>query len=574
MTIRKISEKITAALKTVNCPYILNPVQLQGLDLPIIFQVLQWLVKKLLETRDERNEINRKNACSYFSTKFLKGKVESELKEDLDNGINKIDSKIHKDQLNLLSEVKYNYISTGRLYRPTNKQNFEYNDPLRVYFTLIEHGMNKDVTFQRALIDLLRKKNLIEGGPSGNLQRKQTVTSAGVANENTLTSTISTKEKEKEKELTITNEEKKKLEEIISTNIQEVSTETKNFQRVNTSVIEEIFSENIDSIITAIDTFENLKGDENVDRIKLFVKEKERLESKKNNIVYQVQEYETELSNLNKKKTTNSEEIDETNQEIFKLNSTYEENIKNLEKLNQKIKQAKISENKMKMIGEKIKQKEEIKLAITKFKKDCLEEKKSYDNQLEVLEKKIEKMNDSENTQVFEEIDRNYQNEYEKMVIKKKDLFEQNKIINLLTRKIQVFPSKLELIQYQKRFQELYDQINNVSEKSKKILNEINSQDEVQKLLNQKLEIFIQLKEAYKNSKSKKEKEEFKQSLNSVLDSISESLSKSTDRLRQVNKQIEQAQTKLNELQLYENKYMKLIKEYNKEYNKFNRAYS
>ena len=89
------------------------------------------------------------------------------------------------------------------------------------------------------------------------------------------------------------------------------------------------------------------------------------------------------------------------------------------------------------------------------------------------MEKKIQKMNDSENSSVFEEIDRNYQNEYEKLLIKKKDLFEQNKIINLLTRKIQVFPSKLELLQYQKRFAELYDGMNNVSEVSRRIMNMI-----------------------------------------------------------------------------------------------------
>jgi hypothetical protein len=237
------------------------------------------------------------------------------------------------------------------------------------------------------------------------------------------------------------------------------------------------------------------------------------------------------------------------------------------------VKSAKISEEKMKIVGEKIKQREDLKVAITSFKKDCLEEKKSYDSQLQVIEKKIEKMNDVENTQVFEEIDKNYQNEYDKLVIRKKDLFDQNKIINLLTRKIQVFPSKLEIIQYQKRFQELYDQINSLSEKSRKILNEINAREEVYKLLNQKLEIFIQLKDAYKNSKSKKDKENFKESLNSVLSSITESVQKSTEKLKQFNKSIEDNQSKLNDLQIYENKYMKLIKEYNKEYNKINRTF-
>jgi hypothetical protein len=225
----------------------------------------------------------------------------------------------------------------------------------------------------------------------------------------------------------------------------------------------------------------------------------------------------------------------------------------------------------MTTIGDKIKQKEDLKQSIARLKKDCLEEKKLYDNQLDQLEKKTAKMSDSENTQIFEEIDRNYQSEYEKNLLKKKDLFEQNKLINLLTRKIQVFPSKLELIQYQKRFQELYDQINHISEKSRKILNEINSKEEVLKLLNQKQDIFTQLKEGYRQCKVKKDKENFKDTLVTLLQSLSDTITNTSTRIKQTNSSIENLQIKLNESQSYENRYMKLIKEYNREYNKLNK---
>lgn len=48
----------------------------------------------------------------------------------------------------------------------------------------------------------------------------------------------------------ISNDEKKKLEEILTTNIVEVANVT---NKVNNSVIEEIFSENIDVIINEIE---------------------------------------------------------------------------------------------------------------------------------------------------------------------------------------------------------------------------------------------------------------------------------------------------------------------------------
>lgn len=59
-------------------------------------------------------------------------------------------------------EAKYIYLNKGRIFRPSNTYNFEYNDPLRVYFNLIEYGMNKDITFQKNLIELLKKKGLVD----------------------------------------------------------------------------------------------------------------------------------------------------------------------------------------------------------------------------------------------------------------------------------------------------------------------------------------------------------------------------------------------------------------------------
>jgi hypothetical protein len=82
----------------------------------------------------------------------------------------------------------------------------------------------------------------------------------------------------------------------------------------------------------------------------------------------------------------------------------------------------------------------------------------------------------------------------------------------------------------------------------------------------------VQLKDSYKNTKSKKEKEDFKENLTNVLNSLNDILLKSSDKLKVLNKNIEETHIKLNELQQYENRYMKLVKEYNKEYNRHNQT--
>lgn len=52
------------------------------------------------------------------------------------------------------------------------------------------------------------------------------------------------------------------------------------------------------------------------------------------------------------------------------------------------------------------------------------------------------------------------------------------------------------------------------------------------------------------------------------MDSLDEMIKRSNDKLKNLNTSLEASKNKLNELQMYENRYMKLIKEYNKEFNR------
>ena len=528
----RVSEKIVAGLKSINCPFQINPIQIQGLDLKPIFQTLQWLVKRLLETRDERNEMNKKFSINYIEPKIEKPKP------------------IQKNDDIILSAV-YNELKPNRQFRPKAKLAFDYNDELRVFFGMIEFGLNKEIAFQKQLIELLKKKNLIA---------KDTGDEKGTSKK---ASTITGNEPNK-----LTKEEIKTLNDLVTNNIEEIS--KTNNQKVNAGIIEAIFSENMTAIANEIENFENSKGDEGIDQIKLMVKEKERLEQNKVNILSQISTYENELNGIKQASNAENEEINRIKNEIEQLEKTLEQNKLNKDKIIQKVKEEKLSEEKLKFLSQKNKEKEELKTAISRFKKDCLDEKKKYDAQLENYEKKIAKLNDEENLQLFNEIDTSYNAELEKNLKTKKELFEKNKEINKLTRKIQLYPSKLEIIQYQKRFQELYDQINNVSEKSMKIIGESNSKNGVVTLLERRLNDFMELRNLYKTLKNKREKEDFKVTLLNAFQNLVESIIRSTEKLADLTKDIDDNQKQLNDLQLYELNYMKLIKEYNKEYNRYN----
>ena len=538
----RVSEKVVAGLKAINCPMTLNPVQIQGLDLKPLYQTLQWLQKRLLETRDERNALNKKISVNFYNKEYI-GFDENKLKlsNDTDEMLN----------------TKYNILKENRKYKPKNKLSAiapNYNDELRVFFSMIEFGV-KDTAFQRQFIELLKKRKIVEdknkndkgGAPaSGGMGKMQ----AGG-----------------EKEDKLTKEEMKILNDVMNNNIEEISNQ-ENKQKVNASIIEAIFSENMAVISAEIENFDNAKGDENIDKIKLYAKEKERLEQNKTNIVSQITQYNTELESCEIQEKKEKEEINKLQEEIEKLKQTKEQNEKNKQTILQKVKEEKLSEEKLAFLAEKNKRKEELKTNISKFKKECMAEKKVFDSQLENYQKKVEKLNDSENIAVFNEIDTNYNAELQKNTEKKRDLFDQNKIINMLTRKIQLYPSKLEIIQYQKRFQELYDQINKISEKSSKLLGENHSKSQVIALLKQKKTVFEDLMNIYKGLKPK-EKDKFKATLNDVTQSLGPSLTNSSNKLKELVENIDKNQKQLNDYRLHESNYLRLIKEYNKEYNKY-----
>ncbi|XP_063239484.1 coiled-coil domain-containing protein 93 isoform X2 [Bacillus rossius redtenbacheri] len=65
-----LTEKIVAVLPQMKCPHAIEPHQIQGLDFIHIFPVVQWLVKKSVETREERGDLTRSLAISQFDKQF------------------------------------------------------------------------------------------------------------------------------------------------------------------------------------------------------------------------------------------------------------------------------------------------------------------------------------------------------------------------------------------------------------------------------------------------------------------------------------------------------------------------
>lgn len=62
----KLGESVERALRRMRCPFPLQAHQIQGLDYPAIFPVVQWLVKRVIATREELGDRTRSFAAFYY----------------------------------------------------------------------------------------------------------------------------------------------------------------------------------------------------------------------------------------------------------------------------------------------------------------------------------------------------------------------------------------------------------------------------------------------------------------------------------------------------------------------------
>ncbi|XP_060534977.1 coiled-coil domain-containing protein 93 isoform X2 [Cylas formicarius] len=129
-----LTEKIVAVLPKIKCPHRIEPHQIQGLDFIHIFPVIQWLVKRSVEFRQEQAAFVRAYAVNQFNKEFLVGNEKESSKKVLEN-------------LKLVQEA----------YRPQRRYKRKNAPPpdvaSRVQITLLEYGYRLGENSQTSLKD-------------------------------------------------------------------------------------------------------------------------------------------------------------------------------------------------------------------------------------------------------------------------------------------------------------------------------------------------------------------------------------------------------------------------------------
>ncbi|MEJ1269996.1 coiled-coil domain containing 93 [Cricetulus griseus] len=121
-----LSEKIVSVLPRMKCPHQLEPHQIQGMDFIHIFPVVQWLVKRAIETKEEMGDYIRSYSISQFQKTYS-------LPED-DDFIKRKDKAI-KTIIDLSDTYK-----PRRKYRRQQGAEELLDEESRVHSTLLEYG--------------------------------------------------------------------------------------------------------------------------------------------------------------------------------------------------------------------------------------------------------------------------------------------------------------------------------------------------------------------------------------------------------------------------------------------------
>ncbi len=129
----------------MECPMNLGAYQIQGLDYEKIFPVIQWLINKLMESRDERGERNKRQGALNYGLMFKKT---AEAKEDeKSQDITKLNDIIFKGK-------------PKRVFRSIRNKQVELQDPKRVHSALREfNDMSANKVFSMIIDQISQLEN-------------------------------------------------------------------------------------------------------------------------------------------------------------------------------------------------------------------------------------------------------------------------------------------------------------------------------------------------------------------------------------------------------------------------------
>ncbi|XP_024245285.2 coiled-coil domain-containing protein 93 isoform X1 [Oncorhynchus tshawytscha] len=525
-----LTEKIVSVLPKMKCPHRLEPHQIQGLDFIHIFPVIQWLVKRAIETREEMGDYVRAYSVSQFQKThsfpededFLQRK-EKAVKAVLDV------SEVYKPQRKYKRQVE-----AGELL----------DEESRVHSTLLEYGRMSDYLLRYGFSKQTKQDKTED--------RKASLTPGSQATPQGMTEVS-----QEEEDLQAAEEMRIKT---LMTSMAAMATEEGRLTASTVGQIVGLQSEEIKQIASEYAEKQSELSTE--DRPERYgpVQQHRRMVTSLNK---QIQQKTKQLEELQAKRLEVKSGCEQAKSKLMEATEQTERLEKELSALEEAEGQADtgLLEKLRALVG----MNENLKHQEQEFRTHCREEMVRLQQNIENL--KIESGDDTEDVKERSQlIEKQYNTDKEKLQKIRLLMARRNREIAVLQRKIDEVPSRAELTQYQKRFIELYGQVSATHKETKQFFTLYNTLDDKKVYLEKEVNLLNSIHDNFQQAMaSSGAKEQFLRQMEQIVEGIKQSRIKMEKKKQENKMRRDQLNDEYLELLDKQRLYFKTVKDFKEE---------
>uniref|UniRef100_G3X325 Coiled-coil domain-containing protein 93 n=1 Tax=Sarcophilus harrisii TaxID=9305 RepID=G3X325_SARHA len=513
-----LTEKIVSVLPRMKCPHRLEPHQIQGLDFIHIFPVVQWLVKRAIETREEMGDYIRSYSVSQFQ------KIYS-LPEDNDFLQRK------EKSIKTVTDI-FDVYKPRRKYRRQKGAEELLDEESRVHTTLLEYGRRYGLSRQSKTEKTEDKKVVLPSGFSGSGKSLD------------------------EDELQAAEE---RHIETLMTKMAAMATEESRLTASAVGQIVGLRSEEIKQIVSEYaEKQSELLAEPSPEKLGVTQQHRRKIAS----LNKQIQQKTKLLEELQAKCADLQVKYDEAKTKLSEVKSYSEKLDQELAALEKIESQAdpSILQNLRTLVA----MNENLKSQEQEFKAHCREEMTRLQQNIESL--KAETSEDGDEKEPTRVIDQQHKTEKEKLQKIRLLLARRNREIAILQRKIDEVPSRAELTQYQKRFIELYSQVSATHKETKQFFTLYNTLDDKKVYLEKEISLLNSIHENFQQAMaSSAARDQFLRQMEQIVDGIKQNRMKLEKKKQENKMRRDQLNDEYLELLEKQRLYFKTVKEFKEE---------
>ncbi|XP_072469396.1 coiled-coil domain-containing protein 93 [Notamacropus eugenii] len=513
-----LTEKIVSVLPRMKCPHRLEPHQIQGLDFIHIFPVVQWLVKRAIETREEMGDYIRSYSVSQFQKTYS-------LPEDDDFLQRK------EKSIKTVTDI-FDVYKPRRKYRRQKGAEELLDEESRVHTTLLEYGRRYGLSRQSKTEKTEDKKMVLPSGFSGSGKSLD------------------------EDELQAAEERH------IETLMTKMAAMATGESRLTASAVGQIVGLRSEEIKQIVSEYAE--------------KQSELLAESSPEKLGVTQQHRRKVASLNKQIQQKTKLLEELQAKCADLQAKYDEAKTKLsevksysEKLDQELAALEKIESQadpsiLQNLRALVAMNENLKSQEQEFKAHCREEMARLQQNIENL--KAEASEDGDEKEPTRILEQQYKTEKEKLQKIRLLLARRNREIAILQRKIDEVPSRAELTQYQKRFIELYSQVSATHKETKQFFTLYNTLDDKKVYLEKEISLLNSIHENFQQAMaSSAARDQFLRQMEQIVDGIKQNRMKLEKKKQENKMRRDQLNDEYLELLEKQRLYFKTVKEFKEE---------